>query len=351
VAAEYSEHQKRTATAGKITMNRWKIVDSYIRLHLIPYVGKIQITHVTETMWEDYPIWRKQNNAEKKKKTRPGFKPPKDLPPQGAQDDAPHPRAKDGTIRQEMMTFRAIMNFAAKKKYIGKAQVPEGDLPLDEARREQFNPEEYRRLHTFARYHWIEAAKSDWNRWYRNMAYDFMLVMANTGMRTMEASNLRWCDIEARADKQGRQFVCLNVRGKGKFRELIAAQNVTTYLERIKSISKATKPEDFVFTTHAGKPASTLYASLIESLLTQSNLLYSSSGSRRSTYCFRHTYATFRLLAGVDIYFLAKQMGTSVQMIEDYYGHITPSKSAERILEGMPEWELALDGSGEPPPA
>jgi hypothetical protein len=75
----------------------------------------------------------------------------------------------------------------------------------------------------------------------------------------------------------------------------------------------------------------------------------SSSGSRRSTYCFRHTYATFRLTEGVDVYFLAKQMGTSVQMIEDYYGHITPVKNAERILQGIPGWEPIAEGSGEPP--
>jgi len=68
-------------------------------------------------------------------------------------------------------------------------------------------------------------------------------------------------------------------------------------------------------------------------------VLRSSSGSRRSTYCFRHTYATFRLTEGVDVYFLAKQMGTSVKMIEDHYGHINPVKNAERILQGMPEWE------------
>ena len=39
-------------------------------------------------------------------------------------------------------------------------------------------------------------------------------------------------------------------------------------------------------------------------------------------------YATFRLMEGIDVYFLAKQMGTSVQMIEKHYGHITPSKNA-----------------------
>jgi integrase len=32
-------------------------------------------------------------------------------------------------------------------------------------------------------------------------------------------------------------------------------------------------------------------------------------------------------------------MGTSVQMIEDHYGHINPVKNAERILQGLPGWE------------
>jgi hypothetical protein len=45
-------------------------------------------------------------------------------------------------------------------------------------------------------------------------------------------------------------------------------------------------------------------------------------------------------MEGVDVYFLAKQMGTSVKMIEDHYGHITPAKNAERILQGIPGWEL-----------
>jgi integrase len=32
-------------------------------------------------------------------------------------------------------------------------------------------------------------------------------------------------------------------------------------------------------------------------------------------------------------------MGTSVKMIEDYYGHISPAKNAERILQGIPGWQ------------
>jgi integrase len=120
---------------------------------------------------------------------------------------------------------------------------------------------------------------------------------------------------------------------------LVAASNVADYLERVRALSKATAPDDFVFTTAKGKRAGLLYRSLIENLLTESGLRLSSSGSRRSTYCFRHTYATFRLSEGVDVYFLAKQMGPSVKMIEEHYGHINPVKNAERILQGMPGWE------------
>lgn len=322
VAKEYSEFHKSVAQSGQITMRRWQTVDGHIRLHLIPYLGTAQIAQIGEDKWKAYPLWRSQNG-----KSKDGT------------------AAKGGTVRQEMMTYRAIMNFAADKQYIRERQVPKGQLPSDKVRREDFTPQEYRHLHTFAR-QWIKSAKSKSSSWYRNMAYNFMLVMTNTGMRPGEARSLRWRDIDHRTDKQSRPFVCINVQGKGKFRELVAANSVGDYLERIKVLSKATKPDDFVFTTPAGVSSSSLYASVIESLLTDSGLLNSSSGSRRSTYCFRHTYATFRLTEGVDVYFLAKQMGTSVEMIEDYYGHITPAKNAERILQGIPGWEPIADGSG-----
>lgn len=39
------------------------------------------------------------------------------------------------------------------------------------------------------------------------------------------------------------------------------------------------------------------------------------------------------------MYFLSKQMGTSVKMIEDHYSHITPVKNADKILMGLPGWE------------
>ena len=203
------------------------------------------------------------------------------------------------------------------------------------------------------------------------MAYNFILIMTNTGMRPSEAKNLRWRDIGAQTDRQGRKFVRIDVRGKGKFRTLVAPESVATYLDRIREISNEmaekrakeqealeakqpsktnasppvrrtyTEPDDFVFMTDEGKDLSrhALLLARSNGLLIESRLCRrASSGSGRSTYCFRHTYATFRLTEGVDVYFLAKQMGTSVKMIEDHYGHVTPVKNADRILQGLPGW-------------
>jgi len=323
VAKEFMDFQTERMETGEISKGRWSLLDTQIRVQLNPYVGHLQITLIGETHWKAYPTWRKKNG-----KGRSGG------------------MVSDGAIRQEMTTFRSVLRFAATKNYIRENQLPRGAIQSDKNRREEFTPQEYRKLHTFGR-SWIKEARWDMHSWYRTMAYNFMLVMTNTGMRPPEARNLRWRDVDMLADKHGRKFVTLAVRGKDKFRTLVAPHSVAAYLDRIRSLSKATKSDDYVFTTHKGKSAKALYRSLIQSLLKESELLLSSSGKRRSTYCFRHTYATFRLTEGVDVYFLAKQMGTSVLMIEKHYGHITPVKNADRILQGLPGWEPIADGPGD----
>lgn len=132
----------------------------------------------------------------------------------------------------------------------------------------------------------------------------------------------------------------LFVQGKGKSRKLVAPKSVGEYLERIHAISKATEQDDRVFTNITGTPAKTLYSSLIADLMNEANLREGTQGVPRSTYCFRHTYATLRLQEGVDVYFLAEQMGTSVHMIESHYGHVNTIKHADRVLQGMAGWEL-----------
>ncbi len=355
VAEDFLAEQKERAEFGEITQHRWETMDSAVHTHLNRYVGAIQISKLGQDRWTGYPLWRKRDAKSRKDQddervklaaeakgrelVRLRAEAPKD---RKGRPRRPTGKVSDASIRTEMSILRSIMVFAAGKKLIRESAIFKGRLPLAKVRREEFTPEEYRHLHTYAR-KWIKDANSDWSKWYRTMAYNFLLIMCNTGMRPPEAKNLRWRDVAVRTDSEGRTLVIMHVRGKGKFRDLVAAGNVAEYLERVREIGKATGLDDFVFTNDKGGATSSLYADLIESLLEKCELRVSSSGKLRSTYCFRHTYATFRLTEGVDVYFLAKQMGTSVKMIEDHYGHVTPVKNADRILQGLPGWESIAD--------
>jgi integrase len=332
IAHDYVELQKQRVEAGEIAPHRVRVVESVIRAQLNPYIGPIQITLVGKDRWEGFPAWRQRTWREKVEREQEELKQQAKAPKERPE------RVSNASIRSEMEVFRSIMRFAASRKHIPESHVFRGKIPLDKVRREEFTPEEYRKLHTFAR-GWIRKARTPRQTWYYTIAYNFILIMCNTGMRPTEAKNLRWRDVAIRTDKHDRKFVVLSVRGKKKYRDLVAASNVADYLERVRELAKAKKPDDYVFTTFGGTRAGTLYRVPIETLLNESALRVSSSGSRRSTYCFRHTYAYFRLTEGVDVYFLARQMGTSVKMIEDHYGHINPVKNADLILQGLPGWE------------
>ena len=56
-----------------------------------------------------------------------------------------------------------------------------------------------------------------------------------------------------------------------------------------------------------------------------------STGQQRTLYSIRHTYATMELLAGTDIHTLARQMGTSVTMLERHYSKLTATMAADRL--------------------
>lgn len=322
IADEYILVQERRAKTGEITDGRVRKVKSVTRTHLDKYVGSTQIHLVGQDRWDGYPTWRRENSTKSLRE-----------------------HVSDATISFEMAIFSGIMTYAASKQYIKESQRFKSRPALKKMRRDEFTVEEYRKLHSAARA-WIGKATKPSSVWYRTVAYNFILIMCNTGMRPSEAKNLRWRDISKAKDREGRDMVVLFVQGKGKSRQLVAPSSVGDYLDRVRAISKATAPDDAVFTTITGTPNKSLYDAMLSDLLKQTGLLMGASGIPRSIYCFRHTYATFRLSEGIDVYFLAEQMGTSVQMIEEHYGHVNTIKHADRVLNGMSGWELATVAEG-----
>ena len=67
--------------------------------------------------------------------------------------------------------------------------------------------------------------------------------------------------------------------------------------------------------------------------LIDAELLVGSESKDRTLYSFRHFYASQELLREppITIYLLAKQMGTSVKMIEHHYGHMEAYQKADRL--------------------
>ena len=79
-----------------------------------------------------------------------------------------------------------------------------------------------------------------------------------------------------------------------------------------------TDPDDLVFCHEDGLPIENWVG--FSALLKAAGLEYDTHGNKRSIYSLRHTYATFRLQHGTNVYWLKKNMGTSVAMIERHYG-------------------------------
>ena len=89
---------------------------------------------------------------------------------------------------------------------------------------------------------------------------------------------------------------------------------------------------DFVFRAK-NKEEQTSWQKMFESYLKEHNLLiYPITSNKRVFYSLRHTYATLALTNDqVPIHTLAKQMGTSVLMIEKHYSHLKVVQAIDQL--------------------
>jgi integrase len=71
---------------------------------------------------------------------------------------------------------------------------------------------------------------------------------------------------------------------------------------------------------------------LLNLVLDELELKFDRDGNRRTAYSLRHTYICMRLMEGADIYQIAKNCRTSVEMIEKYYAsHLKNTLDASAI--------------------
>jgi integrase len=173
------------------------------------------------------------------------------------------------------------------------------------------------------------------------MLRDLVDILMLTGMRQgTESMNLEWKHIEWYLEKDVR-YLRFWVSGKTGARWLIAKHECAEVLKRIQAthenIADMTLDEllelklaQRVFRFKDGRKPFEMNK-VFRRLLEEMNLVKGQAGTDRTLYSLRHTYATQELLAGTDIHTLARQMGTSVVMLERHYSKLTATMAAEQL--------------------
>jgi site-specific recombinase XerD len=95
----------------------------------------------------------------------------------------------------------------------------------------------------------------------------------------------------------------------------VAAKRLNKFL----AVRRTADPGGLLFVMPDGSPIVTLIDQLT-SALKEAGIERNSFGEKYSVYSLRHFYAVNALRSGIGVFEVARNMGTSVQMIQEYYG-------------------------------
>jgi integrase len=153
----------------------------------------------------------------------------------------------------------------------------------------------------------------------RELLRHYVLVLANSGIRPGEANKLNVRDVHPFKDEKGRSNYRLVVRGKTGERDAIVRSVAAKRLNKYLTKRRAEEPAGLLFVMPDGSKIGTLIDQL-DAALKEAGIERSSFGEKYSVYSLRHFYAVNALRNGVGVFEVARNMGTSVQIIQEYYG-------------------------------
>jgi integrase len=238
------------------------------------------------------------------------------------------------TIHKYGVALRTIFKFAVQEKFITTEPIIETPTFKDE-RRPVFQRNEWRVL-TNGMGKYVEDSRQA--NHYRDRYYlqHYILISSNCGARVGEIRELKWRDIRKEVINK-RKVLYATVLGKTGEREMVFQPVCETYFDRLKTfrideLGKSVPPQEHIFCKTDGSPIQSFRKSY-DRLLKNLNLQFDNRGNKRTIYSLRHTYATFRLEDEVNPHLLARQMGTSVKMLEEHYGQTRGKLVAQQITK------------------
>lgn len=285
--------------------------EQQVRVHLLPFFGDKALSEITAGLVQDYRVHRATTNCDRR--------------------TGELRRPARNTLHGEIVTLRQILKTANRKGWL--AALPDMSAPYKKSgkvsHRAWFSPEEYKRLYQASRDRAKYPKKERWRSAAENL-HDYILFMVNTGVRPDEALGLEYRDVAIVSDDAtGERILEIKVRGKRGTGYCKSMPGAVMPFRRLKDRNKG-QPTDRLFPTFQRE--------LFTTLLTELDLREDREGQRRTAYSLRHTYICLRLMEGADIYQIAKNCRTSVEMIQTFYAaHIASTLDTAAINVRKPK--------------
>jgi integrase len=298
VANQFIADYQSLVDSGIKKQSRLDLMRMKVQAVLPRYFDKKKPQDITAQTLTDYVKWRND---------------PKNI--------TPGSRVKtiaQATIDGELSIILSVLTFAKDKGYI--REVPKMKFRLKSEQRDAFTDNEVQRIDELL----ANAINKCTTRHRDNKVRARILfnLLIRTGMRPGEVKAMKLSDIDVTTEAIQ---IYVSSETKTGRRTIACEKDLNPFVEQLLELHKGDPKETKPYSSRAW------YDKFTEMLVDAG--LDSTEVGNRTAYSCRHTYITNRIRNGTDIYVLAKNTGTSVTMIERFYGHMGSVQMVDELTK------------------
>ena len=364
VAEEYIDHIDVLVGRGKKKEHMRTLDIPTIKRYFIPFFGNKIIDRIRVKDIGDYTEWRTSywvsgpgSNIEFITYKRAGrqIKSPVNR----------HEIASPSRLKREATMLRQVFNFAVSRGYITVAPHIES-IEAEDNPRASFTADEMKKIRTLALKRATQPGINEHLRHERGILFSYINLLAYSGMRVADINDMTWRDVRGYIPPQERLMIQpgeaekpvadifgneadepqhvehskkneieLCVRAKEHAREFIPHPHAAISFDFLYKawehwMKRPPEPDDPLFFSNTGKRQKS-FAKPLRALLVEAGLEKDYKGHRRTAGSFRHFYISQMIVNGTDAYLLAKNAGTSVDMIKRFYDAADIKKNADQL--------------------
>ena len=316
VSAKFKEQIKH-GTGKKKYADYYRAIDQY----LIPFFGNYNVDRITPAVLNEFDIWRYKHIGR---------------------------RLKQSTQNTHNLALNSVFDHAIESGYMTEYLRPKykNTGEAGEARG-FFTHEELIALQQYLQ-QWTTEGRTQATRDLRELLCFFVAFVAGTGVRPgTETKELQWRHIEF-LEKDHTRLIHIHLpQGKTGARKIIARHELWPVLEKLRELQPAfvdltldqlieSKSNEYVFRMRTGERPYSFVNAFGDGIRAAGMLTNGKDTQERSLYSLRHYYATQRILEGYTYEELEAQMGTSADMLQKHYNHLSVLMIADRLAGKAP---------------